>query len=90
MKRIYKYKLNYDQSQKVILPPDAKILAVGAQGDDIFIWAMVDPMDIPTSTRCIEIYGTGHDIPDTDLYVRNYLGTVHMRNGLVWHVFEKY
>lgn len=87
MRTIYKYEILPGQS--IPLPKGAAILSVGAQGDNMFLWAMIDPHeDVVSQVRCIEVYGTGHNIPEQDSLV--FIGTVMMRGGsLVFHVFER-
>jgi hypothetical protein len=91
-KAIWKYALNVDDSQELLLPAGAVILAVGAQSQtaqDLQLWAMVDQQatEHPPQPRTIRIYGTGHAIAD-DLNLRH-IGTVIRHMGiLVWHVFE--
>jgi len=67
------------------LPEGAEILSAASQGDSIFIWAVVDP-EAPKSGRLVNVYGTGHDIPD---YPGKFIGTVMLYGGsLVFHIFD--
>ena len=61
---------------------------VGEQDGQLFLWAVVDPkqelVDVP-----IEVYGTGRDMARfIHGEIREHIKTVHMRDGLVWHVFQ--
>jgi hypothetical protein len=38
--------------------------------------------------RVIEIYGTGNPHPADPSFLRSYIGTVQMMDGLVWHVYD--
>lgn len=84
MKTIYKYKL---QPGRTVLdmPDGAKVLTVQTQGDDVCLWALVEP-NKPTTRRFFDVYGTGHQMPaDPGAYVATFqMGG----SALVWHVFE--
>lgn len=80
---IFKYPLPISSQSDISLPLDAKLLHVGEQNGEIFVWALVAPSN-PMITRSFTIYGTGHPV---DNPLVTYVGTVQMRNGLVWHVF---
>lgn len=85
MASIVKYKLEITDSQFVSMPRGAKLLKVGFQKDDLFVWAMVKNLD--TKLRYFGIYGTGHPIEFYEIEI--YLDTVFQNNGLVWHVFDR-
>ena len=73
------------------MPKAAKILSVGAQasaqGDQrLMLWAEVDT-DQPMEQRQIEVFGTGHEIPQGMGVSREFIGTVIV-SSLVWHVYE--
>lgn len=82
---IWKFQLKTVAVQAVSMPPDAKILSVQDQYGIPCLWAVLDP-DAQTVQRCIEIFGTGHEVPTAE---RNYIGTVQDADGFVWHVFER-
>ncbi len=85
MSTIWKFAIpvRIDTETYVHMPLDARVLTIAAQRDDLCLWAIVEP-----NTRCERRYfcvrGTGHTLGD----VGEYVGTAHMANGLVWHVFE--
>ena len=67
------------------IPDNYAICDINNQGDSIFIWALVD-VHAPLVINKFKIFGTGHKIDDVEgLY---FLKTVHMPNGLVWHIFS--
>tara|TARA_E500000305_G_C4024239_1_gene240797 strand:+ start:1832 stop:2056 length:225 start_codon:yes stop_codon:yes gene_type:complete len=68
----------------VEMPSAATILSVGEQAGDLVLWAHVDT-SIDASERTIEVHPTGGR---QCLDPSGYIGTVQMRSGLVWHVFE--
>lgn len=66
------------------------------QNDKLAMWAVVNT-DKPIKPRSISLFGTGHEAEDklTDFsydspsgYTAEHIGTVQMRNGLVWHLFD--
>ena len=82
MKRVYKYPISNDRSFTVKMDAKAKVLKVGPQNNEWFLWALVDP-DAPKIERHFYLYGTGHDIPE---------GKVHLATWevgpFVIHCFE--
>jgi hypothetical protein len=85
MKAVYKYRV-HPYEEFTLLPDGAKILSVGEQDESIYIWALVNPAILAQTPRRIRAYGTGHPIEDGE---RVFIGTVQMRNGLVFHFFEE-
>lgn len=96
MRTIYKYKLENLTGHpsevgivaKVEIPWPADILKVTAIGDDIYVYANVFTKNEGFETVEFRIFGTGWDMT----WIQNieYLDTVFMDNGLVWHVYEKH
>jgi hypothetical protein len=81
-KVIYKYVIG---GPKVIMPKGAKVLSVQNQGDEITLWALVDPDEAFAESRFFAIVGTGQNFP----YAANmqFIGTVQV-GSYVFHVFE--
>ena len=78
---IWKFPLNIG---KIGMPLGAQILHVHEQSGIPCIWAAVDP-DQTKVIRKFNVVPTGGDnYKETD----DYLGTVHMQSGLVFHIFE--
>lgn len=86
MKTIFKYKLDIGETQDMEFPKGAELLSAQAIGEDIFVWAKVDP-EQQMEKREIRVIGTGHSVyADEKL---RHLGTTQMFGGtLIWHVFE--
>lgn len=83
MKTIWKYKLK--PLCTLDMPVGAEVLSAREQGNDICIWALVDPEAL-LETRSFGVFGTGHSVPDVPL---KFLGTAHLENSaLVFHAFE--
>lgn len=93
MKTIYKYELkavcHQNLTEPVMMPHDAKILQVGAQGDDMFIWAEIDT-ESSVIERHFEIFCTGHEM-QVDMGVeREYIGSLMMHGGaVIFHVYHR-
>ncbi len=86
MKTIYKYKLDVNDSQIVILPKGAIILSIQTQHNMPVLWAEVDPAASKEAVM-IEMFGTGHPIPESE--GRHYISTFQMNSGdLVFHAYE--
>ena len=70
------------------MPKEAKLLHFDAQGDELFVWALVDPDEL-MEYRTFFIAGTGHTLPEQNIHIHEHVGSCMMRNGaLVWHLFE--
>lgn len=72
----------------VTMPAFAEVLHVGVQGDDAFLWALVDTHK-PMQVHSFEVYGTGHEVICDPPFVLHHLGTIHLPTGLVFHIFSK-
>lgn len=70
---------------EVEMPDRWAICDINHQGDELFLWANVDT-DEPVTANKFIIYGTGWEIRDMENL--SFLKTVHMPNGMVWHVFS--
>ncbi len=87
MKTIWKYELTASDENDLQMPEGAEVLTVQVQGGLVCIWAIVDDT-APLTSRCFEIFGTGHRIEDGS-GKRKYVGTFQLQGGsLVFHVFE--
>jgi hypothetical protein len=86
MNVIYKYFLPIqDGVITVNLPKNSHICEIHNQGDNICLWvALCDVEEL--EERHFRIYGTGHKIENMEKM--RFYTTVHMPNGLVWHIFE--
>ena len=87
MQTIWKFPIYVIDSQPVKMPKGAEILTVQLQGDQIYLWAMVDDGAKP-ETRIIEVFGTGNPIPVNMGTNRTFIGTFQSP-PCVWHVFER-
>ena len=86
MKTIFKYKLGTTDHQDIEFPKGAELISAQAIGEDLFVWAKVDP-EQHMEKREIRVIGTGHQVYDDEKL--RHLGTTQMFGGtLIWHVFE--
>lgn len=91
MKVIWKFYLVPGCSNQ--MPKGAVVTAVGPQGDDVCLWAMVDPR-APMEERWFSQYGTGQPIVESDNL--KYVGSCQWERNegnrptewAVMHVFE--
>ncbi len=79
------WKFQVSPNPYVQMPKGADTLSVGIQGQDIMVWARVNPNSIMI-TRRLPVYGTGHVIDPLD-HELPLIGTVFM-GPLVFHVFD--
>lgn len=83
---IYKYELPITDGLITIkLPKQSHICDMNYQGDQIFFW-VAQNRKAELEERYFRIWGTGHDIENMEKY--RFYKTLHMPNGLVWHIFE--
>jgi hypothetical protein len=68
------------------MPRAAQLLSAGAQGDDVVVWAAVDP-NAERVQRVVTAVPTGHRLPPI-VTGGGFVGTVQMDDGLVFHVFD--
>ena len=83
MKTIYKYPLPKRTYFTLSLPQGAEILTVQMQGDEPYLWAVVET-DAPLQYRYFRMVGTGH--PFSDEHAR-YISTFQT-GPFVFHIFE--
>ena len=82
--RIWKFPLQITDRQVVEMPVLARPLSVAEQDGQLMMWAHVNEKSNEKRNYEIRIIGTGNGMPDS---VGNFIGTVVMSYGLVWHVF---
>jgi hypothetical protein len=71
--------------QEIAVPTAARFLSAQIQGDQLCLWALVNPK-APLQLKRIVILGTGHPVPTEQM---RFIDTVQMENGaLIWHIFE--
>lgn len=71
----------------LLMPEDAEVLTVREQGQQICLWALVDPDAGCREPRRFVTVGTGQALPK--FASENYIGTSMLSGGaLVFHTFE--
>lgn len=84
--KIFKYEIPLqEETIEIQVPCNAILCDIEAKGNKIYMWLEVELGDAE-KTMYIKIFGTGEKILNASDY--KFLKTVHMDNGLVWHVFE--
>lgn len=87
MKRIWKYTLEIEDEQTVLMPEEAVPLSVQIQHGEPQLWALVDSA-MPHKARTFKTIGTGN--PNTLTDSAEFIGTYQLGLGdLVFHVFEE-
>jgi hypothetical protein len=81
MKSIYKYQL---EPGETVLSLRGNVLSTGVQHDDIMVWAVYDDTKPVRAVR-INVMGTWHRFVDAS--ESDFIGTVFIDGGLVFHVF---
>jgi hypothetical protein len=82
VKTVWKFALEPDEPCVIDMPYPSSVIRVGTQGDQPFLWAVVDP-EAPTRPRSFWVRGTGHAIGE----MTDYLGSFTV-GVLEFHVFE--
>lgn len=86
---IWKFPLNLEPEQLILIPTHAQILSLQMQNDRACIWANVNALAKKVE-RKVHTFGTGHETSwiteDLD-FVGTYQPTEHYVQGLVFHVF---
>lgn len=82
MKHMLKWPLEINNSQTLQVPGDTTFHHVAEMDGTLMIWSSGDT-DVEYEKRTIYVRGTGHELPA----MSEYIGTVVMSYGLVWHVF---
>lgn len=84
MKVIYKYPIGVAFGAHVYLNEDSKVLGAVIQGDEIYIYAIVEPEKRFHKLFIFHCYNTGQF---QENFLGEYLDTVTSSNGIVWHIF---
>lgn len=87
-KKIYKYELNVETFQDVLLPIGAEILTIRSQNEIAYLYALVDPEQIEKENILIELYGTDETIQEDIGISRKYISTFEAFKGhMILHAF---
>lgn len=90
MNTIFSFSLSPNGArQTVMLPAHCRILSAGVQGTDLVIWVLHNT-EHPLMPYEIAVCSTGgFAVEESDNISWQFIDTVQMPYGLVWHVFVK-
>lgn len=77
--RVYKYPVGVNEVVTIILPKGATLLSIAFQYDKVYVYALVDPLQIEMESFKIIVAGTGEPLPD-NIQAYTYLNTIQMFN----------
>lgn len=86
MKTIYKYPFKISAVVEIDLPFGSRVLTIQPQGNEVFLWALVDSEEKQMLKSRFCVYGTGQPAFELISYLR-YFTTIQV-NGFVWHIFQ--
>lgn len=87
MHKVYKYELNFNDTQYISLPYGTEILSVGNQFEKLCMWVKFNTDEEMLFEFKIYVIGTGNQIPLPSKNI-NFIGTVMFGGGKeVYHVF---
>jgi hypothetical protein len=85
MKSVWKYEID-SMYCALDMPAGAQLLSVREQGDNICLWALVDP-EASVQKRRFRVLGTGQALPQGESLC--FVGMAHLQDAAyVFHVFE--
>lgn len=83
---IYKYELKNNTNQTFYWPSKNRILKVGEQFGKITLWVLQEDT-YPSEYVTVVVIATGQEIEDSESL--EYIDTILMNSGLVWHIFKR-
>ena len=90
--KTYKYELLIEDRQRIYVgDKDVRPLSVGEQNGKMVMWAWVREglfTEEYNNYVTVDIVGTGNPY-NGDMAIENFVGTVIMSYGLVWHVYAR-
>ena len=85
---IYKYPLLLRHENYLDLPPGAKLLSCQEQNEQVTLWFQLEQTD-QEEERLFVIHGTGCSWSVPEGFKDVYQDTIVMKDGMVWHVYER-
>lgn len=87
--RIYKYRLPFRETSKVIMPKDSIIIRIDGLDGSLWIWAHIDT-EAELVERTFHLFKTGGSmLDDMDGYVYLGCGAIQIQMELMMYVYEK-
>jgi len=88
MKVIYKYRLPFMETSKVVMYESSEIIRVDGESGALWLWAIVDT-DLPLVERTFKLYKTGGEMPaNIGKYTYHGCGAIFIQMELMMYVFE--
>lgn len=81
---VWKFTIEPDTTS-IEIPGNCRLLSVAFQGEELRLWAAVDPSS-PIRKRRLKVVGTGHEYSNLKGV---FIGTAFHPGGLVFHVFDQ-
>lgn len=88
---IWKFPLDVEDYQKVLMPVNSRILSVQTQNNKPVLWAICDTETEEKEYREFEVFGTGHPFYEGVHFGKEqrFVGTFQLHGGVfVGHLFE--
>lgn len=70
------------------MPEGSNILSIQMQGDTLCMWAEVETSAPSTLMVKFRAFGTGHQLPEPVEWKGQFISTVQLPNGLVFHIYR--
>jgi hypothetical protein len=89
MRIVHEFRIEPKKNVNLKLPRPSRILHVGMQGMDMFVWALL-PLEATKAREVhrLRILTTGEPMDAEEAMQAHYVGTVTTRADQTWHVFE--
>lgn len=84
---IWKFQLDIC-SPEALMPEGSNILSIQVQGDTLCMWAEVETSAPSTLMVKFRAFGTGHQLPEPGEWKGQFISTVQLPNGLVFHIYR--
>lgn len=91
MNVITKHPLKVLQINHLRLPSHCRVLSAGEQDGTLYVWVLGDPRSNYVEHEVL-VFGTGlltDTLDETDSVSWQFIQTVQMTDGYVWHMFVK-
>lgn len=86
-REIWKFPLDLSDPYALI-PEGAEVLSIQVQGDTLCMWAEVETSAPSTLMVKFRAFGTGHQLPEPGEWKGQFISTVQLPNGLVFHIYR--
>lgn len=85
MNTIYKYSINWEEYQLILVPKSAKPLSMAVQNGQLCLWMTTDSLEEIKRGLEVVIVGTGQILSERTNHMR-FMGTFIV-DSYVWHVW---